>query len=205
MTFDVKICGVAARLPHIQKTMQVLNLSEEDVFLDDRPNGGSAFYVTRKALLAPRNENITHRVLLQDDVELCNNFTDIVRQIIETHPDKIVALFTTDSYVKPLIHKLQGTPYIQNNSAVSGAGFIFPVKYTESYLFWCQGYNNENIAEDVAMFSWAGVKKIPILNTVPSLIQHIGDESVLLKDAPIRRTKYFQENPVANWESKIIK
>lgn len=46
--------------------------------------------------------------------------------------------------------------------------------------------------------------KIPILTTIPAIIQHIGDVSVIDPSKPIRRTQYFERDPVANWASQKI-
>lgn len=198
--FDIKICGVAARLPHIETMLQKLNLDMSDVFLDDRPHGGYASYTTKKALLSPR-DGLTHRVILQDDVEVCDTFYEVVKEIIKTHPEKIIALFTVDNHVDRFMDYSVGTPYVQNNYNVSGAGWIIPVDYIDDYLGHCLRFG-DNFAEDVALFSWATLNKIVILNTVPSLIQHLGDVSLIAPGMHVRRTKHFCSNPIANWASK---
>lgn len=201
--FDIKIYGVLQRRNNIEKVARQLDLTDADIFYDDRPNGGSALYTAKKAFTAPRPLGLTHRIVLQDDVQICNSFRDICETIIATHPDKIFALFPLDWDIdRALSFSAQYnvvTPYIRAAS-VTGCGFIFPIECIQPYLDWVP----DNAIEDVALFTWAQQNKYMIVNTIPSLIQHIGDESVLVKRAPIRRTKYFQENPVANWKSKII-
>lgn len=210
MQFDIKLYGVEKRMPMIKNTANKLNLTAADIFLDDRPNGGDAFYTSKKALLAEPTFDITHRIVLQDDIEVCNNFKQIVMDIISTHPDKIIALFPWDFYVKIVTDKNQElakrTPYIANNKHVTGCGFILPYKYIQPYLSFAeQRKNNRNFYEDNAWFDWAMENNITILNTIPALIQHLGDDSLVFKDkTSIRRTKFYEENPQANWCSKLI-
>ena len=98
------------------------------------------------------------------------------------------------------------TPYVANNKHVTGCGFILPYEYIQQYLCYTdKHYNDEGFYEDKAWFDWAKENNITILNTIPSLIQHLGDESLIFKDKTlIRRTKFYKENPQANWNSKLI-
>lgn len=208
--FDIKIYGVEKRISMIKNTVSKLNLTDDDVFLDDRPNGGDAFYTSKKALLAPPQAEITHRIILQDDIEVCNNFKEIASEIIKTHSDKIIALFPRDFYLSMVINKNKNisnkTPYIANSSFISGCGFILPYEYIPRYLSYAEAHkNDEGFYEDHAWFDWAMENNITILNTIPALIQHLGDNSLVFKDnVAIRRTKFFEENPKANWNSKLI-
>lgn len=207
--FDIKVYGVTKRMPLIKNIVDKLNLTDDDVYLDDRPNGGDAFYTSKKALLATPAFEISHRIVLQDDVEVCNNFKEIVAEIIKTHPDKIIALFPWDFYLKMVIDANKDivgtTPYVANSKHVTGCGFILPCKYIQSYLNWAEERCHKDFYEDEAWFKWAKDNGVTILNTIPALIQHLGDESLVFKDnALIRRTEFYEENPRANWDSTLI-
>ena len=208
--FDIKVYGVEKRMPMIKNIMNKLDLTEDDVFLDDRPHGGDALYTSKKALLASPRFDITHRVVLQDDVEVCNNFKQIVAEIIKTHPDKIIALFPWDFYLKIVLDNnpnlVNQTPYVENGRHVTGCGFILPYQYIRPYLCYAEEHCHDKwFYEDQAWFDWAKENKITILNTIPALIQHLGDESLIFKDKTlIRRTNFYEENPQANWSSQLI-
>lgn len=208
--FDIKVYGVEKRMPFIKNTVDKLCLTNDDVFLDDRPNGGNVFYTAKKALLAKPQFGITHRIVLQDDIEVCNNFKQIASEIIKTHPDKIIALLPHDFYLDMVIDKNKEmasiTPYIANDKYVTGCGFILPYQYIQQYLLYAENYCNRNyMCEDQAWFAWAKKNNITILNTAPAIIQHIGDESILFQGkTPIGRTKFYEEYPQANWGSKFI-
>jgi hypothetical protein len=199
--FDIKIYGVPKRNENIEKLASKLLLSDSDIFYDDRPNGGNALYTALKVYNAPCSPDLTHRIVLQDDIEICNNFRDICNNIIATHPDKIIMLFPVDNAIEDGVDlcELNNTPYLEA-SMPSGCGYILPVQHMKNFA---KAVHKDAI-EDVALFGWARKNNILILNTVPALIQHIGDESIIYKKAPIRRTRYFEENPIANWKSKII-
>ena len=208
--FDIKVYGVKKRLPMIEKTVEKLGLSWDDVIFDDRENGGDAYYTARKAFLSALESGAEHAIILQDDIEVCNNFKEIASEIIETHPDKIIALFPWDEYLDKMFEKypemVGKTPYIRNRRWVTGCGFIIPTKHIQSFIdFTDTNYRGKDYPEDSCLFTWALRKRIPILNTVPALIQHIGDSSLIYDKNVIKRTtKYFKEKSIANWKTELV-
>lgn len=208
--FDIKIYGVKKRLPMIEKTVEKLGLDWDDVIFDDRENGGDAYYTARKAFLSALESGADHAIILQDDIEVCNNFREIASEIIETHPDKIIALFPWDAYLKRKFRqypKLKGqTPYIRNRYWITGCGFIIPTKYIPLYLDYAESTKyDKDFLEDTALFNWANENDITILNTAPALIQHLGEQSLVFgKDSVNRTTKYYEKNPIANWKTELV-
>ena len=195
----------------IKKTVEKLGLDWNDVVFDDRETGGDAYYTARKAFLSALESGAEHAIILQDDIEVCNNFREIASEIIETHPDKIIALFPCDKWVDGRLayrRELVGkTPYVRNNWYTTGCGFILPIKYIPKLLehwdYECK--SNPKFTEDSSLFKWALLNRIMILNTVPALVQHLGNESLVSgARAKIRITKHYKENPIANWKSKTI-
>ena len=51
-----------------------LGIPKENIIWDDRPNGGMPRYTAEKAWLSPFGKTITHRMVIQDDVEICQDF-----------------------------------------------------------------------------------------------------------------------------------
>jgi hypothetical protein len=73
---DIRIMAHPMRKDNVLKTLRTLNLSPSVVSWDDRPadKGGDAIYTARKAWTCPLPLDCTHRVVLQDDILLCDNF-----------------------------------------------------------------------------------------------------------------------------------
>ena len=92
-TIDIKIMAHPSRRNNVLSILKQLNMDESIVVYDDRPNGGDALYTSRKAWLSPMPVDKTHRLVLQDDILLCDNFINIVHDIIRTLPDKVISLF----------------------------------------------------------------------------------------------------------------
>jgi hypothetical protein len=203
MKIDIHIIGVCARQENINKTLKALNLSEDIVSYDDRPNGGACLYNAKKVYRRPVPEGVTHRVIIADDVQVCNNFIDICTQIVETHPDKLIGLFPFFNMKKSDYADNLKTPYVEAMLA-AGMGMIIPVEHLDKCTAWIEHHLPEDYPEDLAVSMWCSIHKVPIINTIPAVIQHIGDDSILTPGAPIRRTVYFSEDPVADWTCKEV-
>lgn len=197
-----KIYGVESRRDMINATAEKLSISEENIFLDDRPNGGSAIYTAKKAYLSDHG-SATHGIFLQDDIEVCDNFLDICYQIIETHPDKIISLFPYDYQKEYYRLENLNTPYV-NVYTLSACGIIMPIKYIKPCFDWIKLTFDDNIADDTSINLWADANKVNVITTIPALIQHIGDDSIICPDCFIRRTVYYRKNPVADWSNKEV-
>lgn len=97
MKCDFKIMGVEERIENIKQTVNVLNLSMDDVFLDKEMRMNplrSSLYVLRM----PVEKGITHRCILQDDIILSDNFSDFVNKLIAIAPDAIYSLYLFTGY-----------------------------------------------------------------------------------------------------------
>lgn len=203
MNLDVHIYGVHARDNMIAETVNKLGLDTNCVHYDDRPNGGLMMYTAKKAWLAPISNDITHRIALADDVEICNGFLEISKQIAEVHPKSIVSFFPYEFMQKnPQIENLD-TPYFKVH-ILSGCAIMMPVEYIKPCFEYVKEEFNDVCADDEGIQAWADANGVQILTTIPALIQHIGDESIANKGCFIRRTVYYTENPIVNWHNKKI-
>lgn len=201
--FDIHIYGTHARNDMIAELSADLNLSEENIHYDDRPGGGGTLYTAKKAWLIDIPEGISHRIVFQDDIEVCCNFKEIALEISKTYPKDIISFFPYN-FREPIADLNGiGTPYFIAPT-LSCCGIMMPVEYIQPCFQYIDQNFNEEIPDDEAIQEWARYTGVRILTTIPALIQHIGDESIANKGAGIRRTVYYQKNPQANWSSKKI-
>ena len=198
----VKIYGVESRRSCIDSIVNQLSIPEDHIFIDDRPNGGDVMYTAKKAWLSDHGD-ATHVLVLQDDIELCDGFLDICSTIVETHPDKIISLFPFQFLREEERLKHITTPYIAT-FCISGQGIIMPVEYVKPCFDHIKSVYDDNIADDTGIGSWAYNRRIDIVTTIPAILQHIGDISALDSNRPVRRTVYYDSNPVADWDNKKI-
>lgn len=176
----------------IHNLKQQLELEDTSVYYEDRPNGGLAIYTAKKAWLAPIEPGETHRAVFPDDVEVCDNFKEICEQIVTTHPDSIISLFCWRGIESNEQFKNLPTPYIKSKLVI-GMGIIMPVQYIEPCFEWIKVTYDDNIADDAAIQYWAEHNGVQVITTIPSLVQHLGDDSILSPGTFIRRSAYFDK------------
>lgn len=203
MSIDVHIYGVHVRDSMIHNTKCKLGLSDDCIHYDDRPNGGFMIYTAKKAWLAPIDDGVTHRVALADDVEVCDGFMDICKQIAETHPKHIISFFPYEFMNRNPQIEMLDTPYFKAH-ILSGCGIMMPVEYIKPCFDFIREKFHDECPDDFAIQTWAQSVGVQILTTIPALLQHIGDESIANKGCFVRRTVYYDECPEANWNSKKI-
>lgn len=97
MKCDFKIMGVEERIENIKQTVNVLNLSMDDVFLDKEMRM-NPLLSSLDVFRMPTEKGITHRCILQDDIILSDNFSDFVNKLIVIAPDAIYSLYSFTGY-----------------------------------------------------------------------------------------------------------
>lgn len=176
---DVKIMAHPSRRENVLKILSELNLDESIVAWDDREKLGDAMYTAKKAWLAPVPPGCTHRLVLQDDIEVCDNFLMLADIVAEQNKDCIISFFHCEKYDTD-------EPY-QDIKVMWGCGIMMPVDIMETvwnYIDYMGKHPNlfkeHDLLKDTNSIKIAATNNnIPIKNTVPSLVQHIGDTSLV--------------------------
>lgn len=201
-----KIYGHPSRIEMVHALQHTLDVSDDDVYLDDRPERGWCLYTAKKAWLSPMEDGETHRLAIPEDIEVCNNFKPIVERIVKAHPKAIISLFPYDyDCYTPAEFFDEGTPYI-DSYVFSCCGTIMPVEYIKPCFEWIEKTFKDQIEDDIAIQRWGNINGVRLITTIPSTVQHIGDNSIVTPNAPIRRTQYFKKNMPDNidWDTEKV-
>lgn len=197
---DVRIMAHPSRQKNVERILSALSLPEDIVSWDDREHGGDAMYVARKAWTQPIPEGCTHRLVLQDDVDVCDNFLSIAEKVAQNNTNQIVSFFHCEKYPDDV-------RYIRTRM-LWGCAVMMPV----NHVILCWDYI-EHIPEqpwyryagdilrhdDNCIVAYAVENQIPMINTVPSLVQHIGDDSLVgIKEKRISQD-FVKSPPVVGW------
>ena len=170
---DVKIMAVKPRRKMVLAMCEQMGLSEEEcVIYDDRPQGGGPLYTCRKCWEAPVPEGVTHRVVLQDDLILCDDFIGVMNQIVNTHPEFIFSLYCSRMRFS---FASEGSPYvIIKGRNAWGQGMLMPVSYVKPLFEFVDEELGKDFPYDDGIYAWwAEKEKMEILTTIPSTIQHL--------------------------------
>ena len=89
MNLSFKLYGTRVREKTIKKLANSLSLCSKDIFYDEQATGKFPFDLMRTVWTTDRNNSETHRVILQDDIDICNDFQNICYQIANAHPGEL--------------------------------------------------------------------------------------------------------------------
>ena len=202
---DIKIMAVKPRRNFVLEMCKKIGLPEESIVIyDDRPDGGGPLYTCRKCWEAPIPEGITHRVVLQDDLLICNDFVNIINRIVNAQPDFIFSLYC--SRLKPEDADSR-TPYlIIKGTNAWGQGMLMPVKHIKPMFEFADRELGVNFPYDDGIYIWYAIENsIPIATTIPSTIQHLcPTDSTLGYNDKRKVSKVWMGEDISdfNWDSK---
>ena len=203
---DIKIVASRQRQEMAENLRDTLELTDQDIFYDESSETGNPYLPVKQTWLLPHEEGATHRVVLNDDVQVCNGFKQIIEQMTQSHPDCAFSLFTMafdgDCY-NDFISGLD-SPYIRHDWSMWGCAILLPIGIVEECFNYIDAVFGEDALESHGILSYLKQKQIPVLSTIPVTVQHIGDDSLYDPSLPVRRTARFEENPTADWTSTQI-
>lgn len=210
---DIKIYGIHKRDFLIEPLKERLGLSDDDICYDDRNmTGVSCLYTLAKACSAPIPDGITHRLVMPDDMVVCENFRVVLSKIINAHPDNFINLWAFRYNMFYKYAKVLKTPYIHSLGGTAGNGVVVPVYYLQSMVDWWKNQYGDEIhtyRSEAALVGWIKNHLISVITTIPSPVQHVGDDYgtfLPYKVTTNRKTVYFREDCLTgvDWDSKEV-
>ena len=203
---DIKIVASHQRQEMAENLRDTLGLTNQDIFYDESTEAGNPYLPVKQTWLLPHEDGVTHRVVLNDDVQVCSGFKQIIEQMAQSHPDCAFSLFTTafdgESYNNFIIGL--ESPYIHHVWSMWGCAILLPIGIVEECFNYIDAVFGEDALESHGILSYLKQKQIPVLSTIPVTVQHIGDDSLYDPSLPVRRTARFEENPTADWTSTKV-
>ena len=203
---DIKIVASHQREEMVENLREALGLTDQDIFYDERTETGNPYLAVKQTWLLPHEEGVTHRVVLNDDVQVCNGFKQIIEQMTQSHPDCAFSLFTMAFDGESYNDFISGmdSPYIHHDWSMWGCAILLPIGIVEECFNYIDAVFGEDALESQGILSFLKHKQIPVLSTIPVTVQHIGDDSLYDPSLPVRRTTRFEEKPTADWTSTKI-
>lgn len=128
----------------------------------------------------------THRVIIQDDAELCNDFRWAVEQAVRARPDHILCLFVPTTLRQGARRLLEacsndeGWCALDPREWVPVVALCWPTALIPEFLQWCDRkmYTiSRHRADDAVVGEFAREKNHAVYATVPSLVEHPDDQT----------------------------
>jgi hypothetical protein len=135
----------------------------------------------------------THRLVLQDDVALVDNFGVTIRRVVEAVPDRPIALFCPRPAIVREAHR-RGHRWVVIHDGGWAQGFVLPTIAIGPFLAWQDRNVEPTLAHDDARLSmWLFAAGGPAWATVPSLVEHRAVVSLIGHD-PVRAADFPGED-----------
>lgn len=155
------------------------------VVADPEPDGAPSPLRTAKRAWAAIGEDATHHLVLQDDVRPVPGFAAQLRAAVERRPGCGVSLFS-------MWHSPQNS-YLVRRAAVAGAayaplspyewtptqGIVLPAEHARALAEHLAGIPDEVRDEDEMVVIFCRERNIPVVATVPHLLDHGHAESLV--------------------------
>lgn len=155
----------------------------------------------------------THRVVIQDDAELCSDFRVSVEQAVASRPDNILCLFVPTTLrlgSRSLIEACtRDEPFclLDHREWVPVVALAWPVHIIPPFLNWCdrKGFSiRKHRADDAIVGDFCRENQHWVYATVPSLVEHPDDVDSIIgtkTGVPRSATCFAGENAhLIEWE-----
>lgn len=185
------IMAVRSRAAHVQALQERL---ERQIAVATAHHGvaaHSAVHVTwddsgagpwqnwRRAWQAGRPDASTHRVVLQDDVLVCDDFPATMAALAAARPDAFVSGFLPRKSVDRA--RLQGVRWVSCRRFLWAQCVMMPTGLGEEMLRWVDAAEGAGSTadwrhhDDVRMGAFLASRGLPAWVPVPNVVEHVGD------------------------------
>lgn len=171
---DIKIMAVRSRQQYAERIANDIGISYSNIIYDDRGinGGGNAWYNAKRAWTQPIESEITHRLVVQDDVMVCSDFKGIANILINTMPNVCFTL-SGGTWIEHSMKKTN-SPYIRHNGGkVCANGIILPVNHIQKMIDWSDNlFGSDYPHDDGRVGFYCAWNKLDVVGTIPSLLCH---------------------------------
>lgn len=166
----------------LQRRHPELNIQ---IVLDPEPNGEPATLRTAKLAWSTISEGATHQLVMQEDVQLCNNFAATAHQALQVAPEGAIAFFanwimTTSQAIRlAAFAGASWTPVV--DSWVPTQALVLPAPLAREFAGFAERYPITK-PDNYAIAEFLGEHGLKTYVSVPNLVEHRPAQSVLHND-----------------------
>lgn len=125
--------------------------------------------------------NSTHHLVLEDDVQLCNNFIEKVYEIINVNNNELISLFHIKNKQIQLFKEKYN--YCPMNRISWNQAIILPTKLVIQMFDFIKNDFEYKWTDDF-LTAFCKEYQIPMLLTIPNLVQHILPKNSIVGNPP---------------------
>lgn len=123
--------------------------------------------------------DVTHHVVLQDDVLLCADFPETMMAIAKARPDDVVSGFLPRRCVNRAV--ASGKHWARTRRFLWAQCMMLPVALGDACVQWVADHEGTHASVpwgrsgDMRLASWLNAHRRPVFVAVPHPVEHIGD------------------------------
>ncbi len=195
MKCDIKIMGCAKREANIAYLCNKLNLSFSDVAMD-WVMSGNPLLTSMQAFRMPYKTGVTHRCVIQDDIDICEDFSSFINTLVELYPQSVFSLYCQTS---KLLNYADGS-VMPTGGAVHAPAIIMPLALIEDIYNQWQATCPDYIHDDRYYSRYFKQHGIQVLTTKPCLVTLTDMPSELKHNGMFKNIAYSPSSPMElNW------
>ena len=177
MTFSITVMAHLTRIDNLNAVCDVLD-KQDASYTKVIDYDTSGIWHTAKRAWREARPDVTHHLVLQDDIVLCENFVDIVQGILQNADPEYVDVnevgfsFCDDIWKMRHAYKFnKGWVYTQ--MARHAQALMLPITWIEPFITWAD-YNvrPEYYHDDGRLEMWLRENYMVLHHSVPSLVKH---------------------------------
>ena len=189
----------------------------DDIVVDPEPDGKPNPWRTYYHALKTTPDDATHRLVLQDDAIVCDDFLRLATQAVRQVPDALVALFV------PWTLRRAGRDYTEacarnatmvrlpqyGNEWKPVVALVWPRAHATGLVKWADGARytpgvSQQRSDDALAGRYVVASGVEVWATIPSLVEHADDEPSLIGNRhggrrPRSAICYEQAPGIINW------
>lgn len=166
MNFSTAIIAVPKRLSIAKNLATQL---KAELVVDVLQNG--SWWGHKQALLSYAKD---YHLVLEDDVELCQDFIEGVDKLCGLLPSNPISLFNMATFTNLNQQAQKLHINLLGTNGATGQAQLWPVRLLKQFIFWCDAIIPESIPyEDTRLWLWLNQTRLPIFLTCPNLVEHL--------------------------------
>jgi hypothetical protein len=199
MRLSVVIMGHPSRREQAEQLRRRHPELDAEIVLDPDPGGKPATLRTAKAAWSRVREDATHQLVIQEDVQLCRDFSTVMRQALSVAPEGAIAFFANwnmSSAQAVRLAALGGASWTPNvESWAPTQALLLPAEVARQFAEFAGQYTDDK-PDNRAMAEYLDSLGLLTYIAIPNLVQHRQTPSLLLNDLlfGIRDSVVFPES-----------
>ena len=192
---DVKIMAVIARQVYAEYVLeQVKENPTAKICYDSQgyKGGGNPWYNAKRIWMMEPAEGCTHKLVLQDDIDLVYEFLYYVNKCLKFRPDAVWSFYTGNEAEK-FIPDDTTTPFVRMRGCrMCAPAILMPNKYISRIVKDTDTiFGTDYKHDDDRICWWCMMNGVDVFTVIPALIHHRKIQSTLNGHNRIRQSKFW--------------